>query len=106
MFITLYKTLVRPMIEYGNSVWGPYYYILNQQNIEIQRRAMRSLSGLQDISYPDRLQTLCLPSLKFRRLRGDMILVYRLINNNFGIDFNDLFTTPTLTSTSRPIWCG
>ena len=99
MFITLYKTLVRSMIEYSNSVWGPYY-ILDQQNIEkIQRRATRSLNGLQDMSYADRLQTLCLPSLKYRRLRGDMILVYRLINNNLGIDFNDFFTTPTLTST-------
>ena len=51
------------------------------------------------MSYPDRLQILCLPSLKYRRLRGGMILVYRLINNNLGIDFNDFFTTPTLTST-------
>ena len=40
-----------------------------------------------------------LPSLKYRRLRGDMILVYRLLKNDVDIDFNDFFTTPTLTST-------
>jgi len=66
MYTTLYKTLVRPVIEYGNSVWGPHY-ILDQQNIEkIQRRATRSLSGFQDMSYSDRLRALCLPSLKYR----------------------------------------
>jgi len=27
MSIILYKTLVRPIIEYGNSVWGPYYIL-------------------------------------------------------------------------------
>jgi len=75
MFVTLYKTSVRSVIEYGNSVWRPRY-IVDQQNIEnIQRRATKLLTGLHDISYPDRLCILNLPSLKYRRLRGDMILV-------------------------------
>ena len=33
MFVTLYKTMVRPVIEYGNFIWGPHY-IVDQQNIE------------------------------------------------------------------------
>ena len=33
MFFTLYKSLVRSVIEYGNRIWGPNY-ILDQQNIE------------------------------------------------------------------------
>jgi len=40
-----------------------------------------------------------LPSLKYCRLRRDIILVYCLLNNDVGIDFNDFFTTPILTST-------
>jgi len=69
MFGTLYKTMARPVIEYGNSVWGPHY-IIDQQNIEkIQRRATKSLTALQDISYPDHLRILNLPSLKYCRLR-------------------------------------
>jgi len=27
MFVTLYKTMVRPVIEYSNSVWEPHYII-------------------------------------------------------------------------------
>ena len=66
MFITLYKTLVRPVIEYGNPVWRPHH-ILDQQKIEkIQQRATRSLTGFQDMSYSDCLRALCLPSLKYR----------------------------------------
>ena len=33
-----------------------------------------------------------------------MILVYHLINNDVGIDFNDFFTTPTITSTRGHIY--
>jgi len=82
MFVTLYKTIVRLIIEYGNSVWGPHY-IINQQNVEkIKLRTSKSLTGLQDISYSDHLHILNFLSLKYRRLRGDMILVYRLLNND------------------------
>ena len=33
-----------------------------------------------------------------------MILVYRLVNNDVGIDFNDFFATPTITSTRGHIY--
>lgn len=99
MFLALYKSLIRPVIEYGNTIWGPHY-ALDQQNIEkIQRRATRALAGLQDISYTDRLRILGLPSLQYRRLRGDMILLYRLVNNDIGVDFSDFFTISSSTVT-------
>ena len=28
----LYKTLVRPIIEYNNVIWGPFYTLDNQKN--------------------------------------------------------------------------
>ena len=91
MFVTLYKSLVRPVIEYGNIIWGSHYS-LDQQNIEkIQRRATRTLAGLKDTPYTERLCILGLPSLQYRRLRGDMILLYCLVNNDIGIDFSDLY---------------
>ena len=74
MFVTLYKSLVRPVIEYGNIIWGPHYS-LDQQNIKnIQRRATRTLAGLKDTTYTECLRILGLLSLQYRRLRGDMIL--------------------------------
>ena len=76
------------------------HYILDQQNIEkIQRRATRTLAGLQDTPYTERLRILGLPSLQYRRLRDDMILLYRLVNNDIGIDFSELFTISSVTST-------
>ena len=39
----------------------------------IQRRATKLIPGLSDLSYEDRLRRLKLPSLAYRRSRGDMI---------------------------------
>jgi len=73
MFVTLNKSLVRPVVEYGNTIWGPHY-TLNQQSIEgIQLRATRMLTDLHDTPYLECLRKLGLPSLQYRRLRGDIL---------------------------------
>ena len=51
MFLSLYKSLVRPIIEYGNAIWGPHY-ILDQQSIEsVQRRFTKYLFNFNDLPY-------------------------------------------------------
>ena len=63
MLIILYKSLVRPIIEYGNTVWGSYY-TLDQQSIKkIPRRASRLLTSLYDTPYSENLDILGLLSL-------------------------------------------
>ena len=44
-------------------------------------RATKLLSSTKNLSYKDRLTTLNLPTLKYRRLRGDMIEMYKIITN-------------------------
>ena len=57
MLARLFKTLVRPIIEYGNTIWEPHF-ILDQRKLEnIQRRATRLVENLQDKSYAERLQS-------------------------------------------------
>ena len=99
MLIKLFVTLVRPTLEYCNSVWGPSF-ILDQRKIEkVQRRATKMLLPIRDKPYGERLSTLQLPSLAYRRLRGDMILLYKILNNYFNSDFSALYTYSTTTTT-------
>jgi len=73
----LYKALVHSVIEYANSIWGPFY-IGDQRMLEkVQKRATQLIPSLRD---SERLACLRLPSLYYRRRRGDMILVYQLLH--------------------------
>ena len=45
----------------------------------VQKRAVRSVQGLHG-SYEEKLQQINLPSLVDRRLRGDMIQTYKIVN--------------------------
>ena len=69
----LYKTLVRPHLEYGNVIWGPFYKEDIKAIEKVQRRATKMVPALKDMSYNQRLHELELPSLAHRRMRGDMI---------------------------------
>ena len=51
MLLSLYKTIVRPIVEYGNAIWGPHF-ALDQQSLEnIQRRATKLIPTLQHVPY-------------------------------------------------------
>ena len=78
-FVLLFKSLVRPIIEYGNVVWHPQFKYLQQEIEDVQRRATKLLSHLKDLSYSERLKKLGLPSLEHRRRRGDMLDVYKYL---------------------------
>ena len=58
----------------------------------VQRRASRIVRGYENLSYEERLNELGLPQHKDRRLRGDMILTYRLMNGLEDIDYKKFFT--------------
>ena len=87
MMLSLYKTIVCPIVEYGNVIWGPHF-ALDQQSIEkIQRRATKLISTLHHVPYTDRLALLKLPSLQYRRWRGDTILMYPYLLSDLAIHF-------------------
>ena len=99
MLTKLFTAFVRPTLEYSNVVWGPFF-VLDQRKVEkVQRRATRLLPSLRDKPYEERLETLQLPSLAHRRHRGDMILLYKIINNYFNSDFSTLYTYSNTTVT-------
>ena len=77
VFIQLYKSLVRPILEYGHTAWQPRHKTLCGELEDVQRRATKLIVSLKEKPYPERLTTLNLPSLEHRRLRGDMIDMYK-----------------------------
>ena len=86
IFVHLYKTLLRPFVEYSSPVWSPY----KKKDIilieGIQRRATKLVSEINHLSYPNRLKFLGLHTLEYRRLRADLIQVYKILTKKENVD--------------------
>ena len=78
-FTFIFKGLVRPHLEYGAPVWSPHHLNLINTIENVQRRATKLLPGMRDLDYDERLRTLKLPTLAYRRVRGDMIQVFKML---------------------------
>ena len=100
ILLPLCKALIRPLIEYGNAVWSPYLR-RNINKIEnIQRNYSKNITGMKHLDYEARLRALMLPSLEYRRVRGDMIEVYKILNNIYDpITTSSLLTLDTNNKT-------
>ena len=85
MFLSIkfYKSIIRPHLEYAFSVWSPMFKKDQILLENVQLRATRLVKCLKHLSYEDRLKTLGMPSLEYRRERSDMIQVYKIMH---GID--------------------
>ena len=58
---------------------------------KIQRRATKLIPGLRDLTYEERLNECGLTTLETRRLRGDQIEVFKILNGYENIDSNIFF---------------
>ena len=59
------------------------------------------LNNLKTMPYSERLKKLKLPSLKFRRIRGDLIHDYKILNN---IDYLDMTGVNKMTYSSQKFY--
>ena len=97
-FPLLYKTLVRPHLEYGNVVWGRLYQEDIKAVEKVQRNATKMVPGLGNMSYTDRLHHLKLPSLTHCRRRGDMIYTYKILSGKMDDRRDDFFKISNLAT--------
>jgi hypothetical protein len=91
MFRQLFTAIVRPHLEYADAVWNPHLkkHITAIENV--QRRASKMVPGLSPLSYEDRLRSLNLPTLAYRRYRGDMIEMYKLTHGMYDEQVSEDF---------------
>jgi len=58
ILLNLYKTLVRPHVEYSTPVWSPHYVKDKQMLEKVQHRFTRMVPGVKHLSYENRLRSL------------------------------------------------
>jgi hypothetical protein len=104
LLLQLYKSLVRPHVEFCTSAWSPHY-LKDKHLIErVQHRFSRAFADLRHLPYEDRLRHLNLWTLEERRNRSDLITVYKMIKGLSAIPWSAFFTRTDTISTRGHSW--
>ena len=99
MFLILYKSIIRPLLEYATCVWSPYLKKDIRKLESVQRRATKLVKDICNFSYEERLRSLGLPTLEYRRDRNDMIQVFKALHGFDDIEWINMFTLSSSNST-------
>jgi hypothetical protein len=89
--IKLYTTYVRPLLEYNTVVWSPQTLTYIDKCERVQRYFTKRLLGLWNVRYLDRLDKLKLESLEVRRIKFDLICVYKILHGLVNLHCDEFF---------------
>jgi hypothetical protein len=93
MFLALYKSLIRPHLEYCIQAWRPFLVKDVDLLERVQRRATKLVHAIKSRPYEERLGLLGLTTLDLRRTRGDVIETFKIIKGLDDLDKNKFFTS-------------
>jgi len=96
-WITIYKSYIRPILEYAPEAWNPLY----KSEINSLERCQKYFTmivfnrcNLPKLQYRERLEYLQLQTLENRRKIYDLVLMYKIINGYTHLGLDNLFTNP------------
>lgn len=90
IFLPLYKSFVRPHLEYASIIWSPTFKKDIIAIEHVQRRATKLVTGCKTRTYEERLKHLGLPTLSYRRERTDMIQLFKIMNKYDIVEIRNL----------------
>ena len=100
IFSILYKSLIRPILEYASPVWAPHLAKDIHEIEKVQRRASRIDLGQrkQEMAYEDRCKILKWNSLE-RGENSYLVERYKIVFNLNGLNFSYYFELCKSTKT-------
>ena len=98
IILQLYKSLVRPRLESCIQAWCPHLRKDIDLLEKVQRRATWLIYSLHDLPYYARLKRLKLTTLVTRRVRGDLIEIFKIVKGFEEVDSNTFLKIASFTN--------
>lgn len=93
IMLTLYKSMVRSLLEYCCPLWHPSKICDIQELESVQKAFTARITGMRDLHYWDRLQRLSLMSLQRRRERFILLHMWKILHHHTSNDINVQFVS-------------
>ena len=87
----LYKSLVRPHLDYCVQFWKPHLRKDMELLEKVQRRATRMIFSCKGKTYEERLEEVGLTKLETRFWRADMLEVFTILKGIEGLEAHTFF---------------
>ena len=91
VMLTLYKSMVRSLLEYCCPLWNPVKVSDIQELESVQKVFTSRICGMKDLHYWDRLKQLSLMSLQRRRERYIVLHMWKILHNRTSNDLQVQF---------------
>ena len=79
-------------LEYCVQAWSPYSEADKNKLEQVQKRAVNMVAGLRGRTYEEKLREVGLTTLHDRRVRGDMIQTFKILNHVDQVNTNTWFS--------------
>ena len=89
--VPLYKTFVRPKLEFAVSSWNPWQEGDIKTLEKVQERFVKQLSDARGSTYEERAKDAGITTLKKRRRRGDAIETFKVLNGFTKVEKSEWF---------------
>lgn len=91
LWTRLYKTYIRPHLDYAAAVWSPRLKKDVDIIEKVQRRVTKTPHAMRGLSYEMRCSKMNLNTLEKRRLRGDLIQLFKITTGREQITWTKPF---------------
>ncbi len=95
IFLPLYKTFIRPHLEYAIQATHPILCRDAEALEKVQKLALKFVKGLRHVPYEAALKQLRLFYLTHRQIRGDLIAMFKITHGLLEFPMASTFVYPT-----------
>ena len=90
--VPLYKTFVRPRLEFAVAAWSPWTEADVSTLEKVQQRLIRAAADVRGQTYEEKLVDAGLTTLRERRARGDAIETFKTLRGINRVEVAEWFT--------------